>query len=136
MIQQTCWLFLWTETSESSNDKLHQHDTQNIISEDTSCLKERKKSTTLKTLNRRKEKTLLRVKTDFYFDSVFPLFQGKPYVFDRVLPPNTEQVQVYDTCARQIVKGQFTWLTFYIFVYIFIYSLYILCLSVMFTVYP
>ncbi|KAI3355637.1 hypothetical protein L3Q82_004177 [Scortum barcoo] len=30
--------------------------------------------------------------------------KGKPYVFDRVLPPNTEQVQVYDTCARQIVK--------------------------------
>ncbi|XP_073329766.1 kinesin heavy chain-like [Pagrus major] len=30
--------------------------------------------------------------------------QGKPYVFDRVLPPNSEQVQVYDTCARQIVK--------------------------------
>ncbi|KAM8856088.1 kinesin heavy chain-like isoform 2-T4 [Spinachia spinachia] len=29
---------------------------------------------------------------------------GKPYVFDRVLPPNAEQVQVYDTCARQIVK--------------------------------
>ncbi|XP_069010542.1 kinesin heavy chain-like [Embiotoca jacksoni] len=29
---------------------------------------------------------------------------GKPYVFDRVLPPNTEQVQVYDTCARQIVR--------------------------------
>uniref|UniRef100_A0A8C2ZTH3 Kinesin-like protein n=1 Tax=Cyclopterus lumpus TaxID=8103 RepID=A0A8C2ZTH3_CYCLU len=29
---------------------------------------------------------------------------GKPYVFDRVLPPNSEQVQVYDTCARQIVK--------------------------------
>ncbi|XP_041858332.1 kinesin heavy chain-like [Melanotaenia boesemani] len=29
---------------------------------------------------------------------------GKPYVFDRVLPPNTEQVQVYDTCAKQIVK--------------------------------
>uniref|UniRef100_A0A673AXG8 Kinesin-like protein n=1 Tax=Sphaeramia orbicularis TaxID=375764 RepID=A0A673AXG8_9TELE len=29
---------------------------------------------------------------------------GKPYVFDRVLPPNTEQIQVYDTCARQIVK--------------------------------
>uniref|UniRef100_A0AAQ4S643 Kinesin-like protein n=1 Tax=Gasterosteus aculeatus aculeatus TaxID=481459 RepID=A0AAQ4S643_GASAC len=29
---------------------------------------------------------------------------GKPYVFDRVLPPNTEQVQVYDTCARQIVN--------------------------------
>ncbi|GLD52097.1 kinesin heavy chain-like isoform X1 [Lates japonicus] len=30
--------------------------------------------------------------------------QGKPYVFDRVLPPHTEQVQVYDTCAKQIVK--------------------------------
>ncbi|XP_075968344.1 kinesin heavy chain-like [Anarhichas minor] len=29
---------------------------------------------------------------------------GKPYVFDKVLPPNTEQIQVYDTCARQIVK--------------------------------
>lgn len=29
---------------------------------------------------------------------------GKPYVFDRVLPPNTEQVQVYNTCAKQIVK--------------------------------
>ncbi|XP_056144904.1 kinesin heavy chain [Lampris incognitus] len=29
---------------------------------------------------------------------------GKPYVFDRVLPPNTGQEQVYDTCAKQIVK--------------------------------
>ncbi|XP_023193238.1 kinesin heavy chain-like [Xiphophorus maculatus] len=29
---------------------------------------------------------------------------GKPYVFDRVFPPNTEQIQVYDTCAKQIVK--------------------------------
>ncbi|KAM4558135.1 kinesin heavy chain-like [Odontesthes bonariensis] len=29
---------------------------------------------------------------------------GKPYMFDRVLPPNSEQVQVYDTCAKQIVK--------------------------------
>ncbi|XP_008284193.1 kinesin heavy chain isoform 5C [Stegastes partitus] len=29
---------------------------------------------------------------------------GKPYVFDRVLPPNSEQVQVYDTCAKQIVR--------------------------------
>ncbi|XP_029385633.1 kinesin heavy chain-like isoform X2 [Echeneis naucrates] len=29
---------------------------------------------------------------------------GKPYVFDRVLPPHTEQVQVYDTCAKQIVR--------------------------------
>uniref|UniRef100_A0A7N6BIN7 Kinesin-like protein n=1 Tax=Anabas testudineus TaxID=64144 RepID=A0A7N6BIN7_ANATE len=28
---------------------------------------------------------------------------GKPYVFDRVFPTNTEQVQVYDTCAKQIV---------------------------------
>ncbi|CAL8342375.1 unnamed protein product [Boreogadus saida] len=30
--------------------------------------------------------------------------KGKPYVFDRVLPPNTVQEQVYDTCAKQIVK--------------------------------
>ncbi|KAM4560684.1 kinesin heavy chain-like isoform 1-T1 [Fundulus diaphanus] len=29
---------------------------------------------------------------------------GKPYVFDRVFPPSTEQIQVYDTCAKQIVK--------------------------------
>uniref|UniRef100_A0A673X378 Kinesin-like protein n=1 Tax=Salmo trutta TaxID=8032 RepID=A0A673X378_SALTR len=31
---------------------------------------------------------------------------GKPYVFDRVLPPNTAQEQVYDACAKQIVKGK------------------------------
>uniref|UniRef100_A0A8B9L554 Kinesin-like protein n=1 Tax=Astyanax mexicanus TaxID=7994 RepID=A0A8B9L554_ASTMX len=30
--------------------------------------------------------------------------QGKPYVFDRVLPPNTTQELVYDSCAKQIVK--------------------------------
>uniref|UniRef100_A0A3Q4HBV6 Kinesin family member 5C n=1 Tax=Neolamprologus brichardi TaxID=32507 RepID=A0A3Q4HBV6_NEOBR len=29
---------------------------------------------------------------------------GKPYVFDRVLPTNTTQEQVYDQCAKQIVK--------------------------------
>uniref|UniRef100_A0A3Q4I1S9 Kinesin-like protein n=1 Tax=Neolamprologus brichardi TaxID=32507 RepID=A0A3Q4I1S9_NEOBR len=29
---------------------------------------------------------------------------GKPYVFDQVFPPTTEQVQVYDTCAKQIVR--------------------------------
>ncbi|XP_029604268.1 kinesin heavy chain [Salmo trutta] len=29
---------------------------------------------------------------------------GKPYVFDHVLPPNTAQEQVYDACAKQIVK--------------------------------
>ncbi|KAJ4923629.1 hypothetical protein JOQ06_014113, partial [Pogonophryne albipinna] len=29
---------------------------------------------------------------------------GKPYVFDRVLAPDSEQVQVYDSCAKQIVK--------------------------------
>lgn len=34
----------------------------------------------------------------------FPL-QGKPYVFDRVFPPNTTQEQVYHACAMQIVKG-------------------------------
>uniref|UniRef100_A0A8C4XE61 Kinesin-like protein n=1 Tax=Erpetoichthys calabaricus TaxID=27687 RepID=A0A8C4XE61_ERPCA len=30
--------------------------------------------------------------------------QGKPYAFDRVFPPNTTQEQVYNTCAKQIVK--------------------------------
>lgn len=32
-------------------------------------------------------------------------FQGKPYMFDRVLQPNTTQEQVYNTCAQRIVKG-------------------------------
>ncbi|XP_042850358.1 kinesin heavy chain isoform X2 [Panthera tigris] len=32
------------------------------------------------------------------------LQQGKPYVFDRVLPPSTTQEQVYNACAKQIVK--------------------------------
>ena len=36
---------------------------------------------------------------------LFPL-QGKPYVFDRVFPPNTTQEQVYHACAMQIVKGK------------------------------
>uniref|UniRef100_A0A8C2N7Q8 Kinesin-like protein n=1 Tax=Capra hircus TaxID=9925 RepID=A0A8C2N7Q8_CAPHI len=33
-----------------------------------------------------------------------PASQGKPYVFDRVLPPSTTQEQVYNACAKQIVK--------------------------------
>ncbi|XP_038608867.1 kinesin heavy chain isoform X2 [Tachyglossus aculeatus] len=45
-------------------------------------------------------------------DKFLPLFQGgdsvivggKPYVFDRVFPPNTTQEQVYHACAMQIVK--------------------------------
>uniref|UniRef100_A0A3P8TT75 Kinesin-like protein n=1 Tax=Amphiprion percula TaxID=161767 RepID=A0A3P8TT75_AMPPE len=32
------------------------------------------------------------------------LITGKPFVFDRVLPPNTSQEQVYNQCAKQIVK--------------------------------
>ncbi|KAF3824483.1 hypothetical protein GH733_008768, partial [Mirounga leonina] len=34
----------------------------------------------------------------------FVCLQGKPYVFDRVLPPSTTQEQVYNACAKQIVK--------------------------------
>ncbi|XP_078737701.1 kinesin heavy chain-like [Lampetra fluviatilis] len=45
-------------------------------------------------------------------DKFIPKFQGddtlsiagKPYIFDRVFPPNTTQEQVYNACARQIVK--------------------------------
>ncbi|XP_029452675.1 kinesin heavy chain-like [Rhinatrema bivittatum] len=45
-------------------------------------------------------------------DKFLPIFQGddsviiggKPYVFDRVFPPNTTQEQVYHACALQIVK--------------------------------
>lgn len=32
--------------------------------------------------------------------------QGKSYAFDRVFPTNTTQEQVYNTCAKQIVKGK------------------------------
>ncbi|XDV35181.1 hypothetical protein PO909_005177, partial [Leuciscus waleckii] len=32
------------------------------------------------------------------------VFQGKPYVFDKVFPTNCTQEQVYNTCAKQIVK--------------------------------
>uniref|UniRef100_A0A8C3UV73 Kinesin-like protein n=1 Tax=Catharus ustulatus TaxID=91951 RepID=A0A8C3UV73_CATUS len=49
-------------------------------------------------------------------DKFLPVFQGddsvvvggKPYVFDRVFPPNTTQEQVYHACAMQIVKGEGT----------------------------
>uniref|UniRef100_A0A2I3HDE4 Kinesin-like protein n=1 Tax=Nomascus leucogenys TaxID=61853 RepID=A0A2I3HDE4_NOMLE len=37
-------------------------------------------------------------------DETVVIGQGKPYVFDRVLPPNTTQEQVYNACAKQIVK--------------------------------
>lgn len=36
---------------------------------------------------------------------IFCCSQGKPYAFDRVFPTNTTQEQVYNTCAKQIVKG-------------------------------
>uniref|UniRef100_A0A8C9ZYN5 Kinesin-like protein n=1 Tax=Sander lucioperca TaxID=283035 RepID=A0A8C9ZYN5_SANLU len=45
-------------------------------------------------------------------DKFIPIFQGedtvilggKSYVFDQVFPTNTTQIQVYNTCAKQIVK--------------------------------
>ncbi|XP_042361715.1 kinesin heavy chain isoform X2 [Plectropomus leopardus] len=45
-------------------------------------------------------------------DKFIPIFQGedtvilggKPYVFDQVFPTNATQIQVYNTCAKQIVK--------------------------------
>uniref|UniRef100_H3A406 Kinesin-like protein n=1 Tax=Latimeria chalumnae TaxID=7897 RepID=H3A406_LATCH len=40
----------------------------------------------------------------FKGDDTVVLGQSKPYVFDRVLPPNTTQDQVYNACAKQIVK--------------------------------
>ncbi|XP_007963135.1 kinesin heavy chain [Chlorocebus sabaeus] len=40
----------------------------------------------------------------FKGDETVVIGQGKPYVFDRVLPPNTSQEQVYNACAKQIVK--------------------------------
>ncbi|KAK3557483.1 hypothetical protein QTP70_027919, partial [Hemibagrus guttatus] len=32
------------------------------------------------------------------------VFQGKPYVFDQVFPPNTTQEQVYESCAKDTVR--------------------------------
>lgn len=49
------------------------------------------------------------------------LQQGKPYVFDRVLPPNTTQEQVYNACAKQIVKGKHCLCLFYKFLIIINY---------------
>ncbi|XP_074071236.1 kinesin heavy chain isoform X1 [Macrotis lagotis] len=40
----------------------------------------------------------------FKGDETVVIGQSKPYVFDRVLPPNTSQEQVYNACAKQIVK--------------------------------
>ncbi|XP_023608181.1 kinesin heavy chain [Myotis lucifugus] len=40
----------------------------------------------------------------FKGDETVVIGQGKPYVFDRVLPPSTTQEQVYSACAKQIVK--------------------------------
>ncbi|XP_028928000.1 kinesin heavy chain [Ornithorhynchus anatinus] len=40
----------------------------------------------------------------FKGDDTVLIGQGKPYVFDRVLPPSTSQEQVYNACAKQIVK--------------------------------
>ncbi|XP_066431288.1 kinesin heavy chain [Eleutherodactylus coqui] len=40
----------------------------------------------------------------FKGDDTIVIGQGKPYVFDKVLPPNTSQEQVYNACAKQIVK--------------------------------
>ncbi|XP_039559251.1 kinesin heavy chain [Passer montanus] len=42
----------------------------------------------------------------FQGDDSVVVGQGKPYVFDRVFPPNTTQEQVYHACAMQIVKGE------------------------------
>lgn len=40
----------------------------------------------------------------FKGDDTIVIGQGKPYVFDKVLPPNSSQEQVYNACAKQIVK--------------------------------
>nr|XP_056717335.1 kinesin heavy chain [Euleptes europaea] len=45
-----------------------------------------------------------KVVSKFQGEETVVVGQGKPYVFDRVLPPNTTQEQVYNACAKQIVK--------------------------------
>ena len=36
----------------------------------------------------------------------FSLSQGKVYLFDRVIKPNSTQEKVYDIVAKDIVKGK------------------------------
>uniref|UniRef100_A0A6Q2YWD0 Kinesin-like protein n=1 Tax=Esox lucius TaxID=8010 RepID=A0A6Q2YWD0_ESOLU len=68
-------------------------------------------------------------------DKFIPSFQGddtviiggKSYAFDRVFPTNTTQEQVYNTCAKQIVKGEcqsFKLYTFYIFLSVSYFEIY------------
>ena len=38
---------------------------------------------------------------------MFISFQGKVYVFDKVLKPNVTQEQVYNAAAKNIVKGNY-----------------------------
>lgn len=44
----------------------------------------------------------------FNSSSVSFFFQSKPYIFDRVFQSNTSQEQVYNDCAKKIVKGKAT----------------------------
>lgn len=37
---------------------------------------------------------------------LFLSFQSKPYVFDHVFQSSTSQEQVYNDCAKKIVKGK------------------------------
>ena len=40
-----------------------------------------------------------------YASIFYIFFQGKVYVFDKVLKPNVTQEQVYNAAAKNIVKG-------------------------------
>lgn len=40
-------------------------------------------------------------------DTFVSVFQSKPYAFDRVFQSNTSQEQVYNDCAKKIVKGKY-----------------------------
>lgn len=41
---------------------------------------------------------------------IFLYFQSKPYAFDRVFQSHTSQEQVYNDCAKKIVKGEWRFL--------------------------
>ena len=40
-------------------------------------------------------------------ETLVSVFQSKPYAFDRVFQSNTSQEQVYNDCAKKIVKGKY-----------------------------
>lgn len=51
-----------------------------------------------------------------YSSFVAFLFQGKLFIFDKILKPTVTQEEVYDTSAKNIVAGKFCYMYMYILI--------------------